>query len=963
MKRSVCFPFVALTLTTSGPNPRRDHICGVAALTVDADGGRSSLVASVGNGDLQAQPESKQHTIGSAANIAQWPDVAKDLRKLLAGKRVVVHDASAALAVMAVEGVKLAQSPIDLAELATILVPGLGATDLSTLAGALKVPEWNEGAAQTETEIIADAFEALLARIAEYDEMTLDRLEAHVFEGGWPFAELFNAQHVSRMRGLHPAKRLAPPELAFLRERQREDTLEPTGSLDPVGLGEVQAIIGPAGSLSKVIAGFEQRPQQEQMAAAVAEAINASGQLLVEAGTGTGKSLAYLVPAALMAADRGQPVMLSTNTLALQDQLLRKDVPDLIAALDHVDGRPRVDVVSVKGRSNYLCLRKWFPWERQASLEPDEARLKAKVLAWLPRTATGDRAELRLTGGEEAHWRNISEEEGACDPGSCVFHQRGQCFLFRARRAAESAHLIVVNHALLLTDAASSNRILPDYDTLVIDEAHHLEDQATTQFTVSVSERDLIEYADAVAGSDGVAMSGIAAGAIAFLLGAVADEIGQKQARTAREKLDAALKAADLMRTAGRELFTALETVHQESGEASSSPERARRVTLGTRNSPTWEGVDIAWDRLLGGLREAEGLLRWFTTAVAAVDDVAAADLAEAGERQELLLNDLGNTVRIGAELTTKFANALDAPDADRVYWLDRQGSLERVVLRSAPLDVSALLQDRLFKKTRATVLTSATLAVDGRCDYLASRVGIPDASSLIVPSPFDYRSSVLLYLADDMPEPTHPLYQDALESTLIRTIVATHGRALVLFTSHALLAQMAKLMTEPLREFGIEVLAQRRDGSPQQLVERLRREENIAVLGTASFWEGVDVAGEALSLLAITRLPFSVPTDPIFAARSESFEESFMGYAVPQAVLRFKQGFGRLIRSSHDRGVCAVLDRRILTKRYGATFLQSLPECSVEVGSMVDLPEAARNWLAVDRPRHESTQARLSGV
>ena len=194
------------------------------------------------------------------------------------------------------------------------------------------------------------------------------------------------------------------------------------------------------------------------------------------------------------------------------------------------------------------------------------------------------------------------------------------------------------------------------------------------------------------------------------------------------------------------------------------------------------------------------------------------------------------------------------------------------------------------------------------------------------------------------------PDYRDALEQTLIDAIDATRGRALVLFTSHALLSDMARSITEPLQDRGIVVLAQRRDGSPQQLTERLRRETNVAVLGTASFWEGVDVAGEALSLLVITRLPFTVPSDPVFAARSEAFEDAFAGYAVPQAVLRFKQGFGRLIRSSQDRGVCAVLDRRILTKRYGATFLQSLPECSVEVGSVFDLPSSARNWLEVTR-------------
>jgi DNA polymerase-3 subunit epsilon/ATP-dependent DNA helicase DinG len=207
----------------------------------------------------------------------------------------------------------------------------------------------------------------------------------------------------------------------------------------------------------------------------------------------------------------------------------------------------------------------------------------------------------------------------------------------------------------------------------------------------------------------------------------------------------------------------------------------------------------------------------------------------------------------------------------------------------------------------------------------------------------------VLLYLADDAPDPTLPTYRDMLERVLVEVIDASRGRALVLFTSHALLSDLARAITPELQDRGITVLAQRRDGAPQQLVERLRREPEVAILGTSSFWEGVDVAGEALSLLVITRLPFSVPTDPVFAARSEAFENAFSDYAVPQAVLRFKQGFGRLIRSSRDRGVCSVMDRRILTKRYGATFLQSLPDCTVEVGSTHDLSRATRNWLDVE--------------
>ena len=928
---------------------------GVSAVAVETDGSRTNLeatFASSAQSSFDATDGDTDHWGASHGSHSRWADVVPRLRESMRDRQVVVHDEGRALAVLSAEGLRLTVPPIDTAELSSILVPGTAATNLEAIADQLGVGGRGDGSHRGKADVVADVFIALLDRIAQFDDVTLNRLATHVFEGGWPFAELFEPTAGGSRRG----DRWQPPEILFLRERPREDPLEPTGSLEPLNTRDVSAIIGPAGALSNVIIGFERRRQQEEMAAAVADAINVSDQILIEAGTGTGKSLAYLVPTALAASERGEPVVLSTNTLALQDQLLRKDVPDLLAALKRRDCDKTIGVVAVKGRSNYLCLRRWFPWERQPSIEPDEARLKAKILAWLPRTETGDRAELQLTGGEEGHWRQVAELEGACDPGTCVFHQRGQCFLFRARRAAGSAHLVVVNHALLLTDAASSNRILPDYDTLVIDEAHHLEDQATAQFTVTLTERELVEFADAVASGDGAALGGVTAGAVAFLLGAAADEAGQRRARLGRERLDAALAAADAVRTAGRDVFAALEFVHLETGNGSGGSDRARRVTAATRASPAWQPVDTAWDRLLRALREAETALRWFAEAVDEVDDVAVADLAEAGERQELLLGDLGNALRVGTDLAVKFTNALDSPEAGRVFWLERQGVMERLAFRSAPLDVSELLQGRLFKRTRTTVLTSATLAVDGNCNYLASRLGIPEASSLIVPSPFNYRASVLLYLADDMPEPTQPEYRDALEETLIAAIAATKGRALILFTSHALLADTARAITGPLLDVGITVLAQRRDGSPQQLTERLRQETNVAVLGTASFWEGVDVAGDALSLLAITRLPFSVPSDPVFAARSESFENAFSEYAVPQAVLRFKQGFGRLIRSGQDRGVCTVLDRRILTKRYGATFLQSLPECSVTVGSMHDLPAAAKRWLDPDERLRLST-------
>ncbi|HET7093526.1 MAG TPA: helicase C-terminal domain-containing protein, partial [Thermomicrobiales bacterium] len=730
-------------------------------------------------------------------------------------------------------------------------------------------------------------------------------------------------------------------ELAFLTMRDRPETLHPSGSHKAVDLDRVGAAFAANGPLARVIPGYEQRRQQVEMANAVARAFNADQELVVEAGTGTGKSLAYLAPAAMFAIERGEPVVVSTNTLALQDQLYRKDIPDLVAALGDELGDELATSV-LKGRSNYLCLRRWFAWQRQPTFDAAEARLKAKVLAWLGDTDTGDRAELRLAPDEEASWRNISEDEGACVPARCVFQQRNQCFLYRARREAEGAHLVIVNHALLLSDVMAGSRVLPDYEHLVIDEAHHLEDQATTQFGYNVNERDVIDHVDALVKRDGAVLNGTLPTLVAYLARRHGDAAAKRRVESARERLAAATEQADAARLAAARLFARL--LEGSDRRTSGGYDRSIRLTDYARRDAWWLDVEFLLEPLASALRDLDDQIRWF---IQALESLEPDDTDEGPDIQYDELNvELGISARAGADLEMRFHTIVVEPQADIVCWVERSPMGDRASLHAAPLDVGAILRDDLFAPLRSVVLTSATITTDGTFDFVNERLGLERPKELIVPSPFDYERSTLLYLADDIPEPNAPGYAARLHDTLIETCAATGGRALVLFTSHAALQHAARAMKAPLEERGIIVLAQRIDGSPRQLIERLRHTDNVVVLGAATFWEGVDIVGPALSLLAITRLPFSVPSDPVFAARSELFDDPFGQYAVPQAILRFKQGFGRLIRSSQDRGVCAVLDRRALSKRYGASFVQSLPECSVTVGSVLDLPQAAADWL-----------------
>ena len=696
--------------------------------------------------------------------------------------------------------------------------------------------------------------------------------------------------------------------------------------------------------MSTSVANYERRPQQEAMAQAVATALNDDRVLLVEAGTGTGKSLAYLLPAVLHAVEQGDPVVVSTNTLALQDQLYRKDLPDLRAAL--ATGPEPVSFVAsvLKGRANYLCLRRWFNWRQQPTFDPHEARLKAKIVAWLGDTHTGDRAELRLSTEEDQLWRQVAEEEGACVASRCVFQQRNQCFLYRARRQAEHAHLVIVNHALLLSDVMAGSRVLPEYERLIVDEAHHLEDQATTQFSTSVSEHNVTEYLDGVVRLDGAIINGALALATAYLERLIDSEPERQRAAAAVERLQAARTRGDAARASASRLFARLAEIGAYDERPGGGFDRTCRLTGSVRRDSAWAEVELLWEPLAEELRALDEDLRWYMQLIEAITPPAEDDAAIV--QHEDIEIELGLAIRAGADLSLLLQSAITSPSRDQIYWIERSQILNRPSLHSAPLHVGEMLGEELFGPLRSVVLTSATMTTDGTFDYIAERIGVEDPDELMVASPFDYQQSTLLYLVDDIPEPTAQGYQQRLSEALVTLCTATRGRALVLFTSHAALQATARAIKRPLEEEGIIVLAQRLDGSPRQLIERLRTTPNVVVLGTATFWEGVDIVGPALSLLVITKLPFSVPADPVFAARSELFDDPFNQYAVPQAVLKFKQGFGRLIRSGRDRGVCAVLDRRVLSKRYGASFVQSLPDCSITVGSMYDLPDEAADWL-----------------
>jgi Rad3-related DNA helicase/DNA polymerase III epsilon subunit-like protein len=948
--------FVALDVEATGMDPSRHEILEVAVV-VSSD--EESLER------FQSLVRPREHVSldivrltgierESLVNAPPFREVENRIRDLIDGLPIVAHSVDLDLAMLDAAGLSVSTHRIDTFQLATLLLPDLPNYSLASVAQRLGIEAGKGHRALGDAEVTAAVYRAMLKMLRALDAGTLDQLASLARAAEWPIAPLFArlAAETPWAPLFQPGVdgRKEPHELSFLTPRERPEPLKVTGSDVKMDVDRVERALSPDGMVSSAVVQYEDRPQQREMAIAVARAFNEDEHLLVEAGTGTGKSLAYLLPAVLHATERGETVVVSTNTLALQDQLYRKDIPSLREAMESCKDGDNFRVSLLKGRGNYLCLRRWFSGQKQPVMDAAESGLRAKVTLWLSETDTGDRSELRLDHAEDRHWQHISAEEHACVASRCVYQQRNQCFLFRARRNAENAHLVVVNHALLLSDTVAGSRVLPDYERLIVDEAHHLEDQATKHFGFSVDERMLLDVLDNVYRLDSSIAGGAAAQAVSFMLVRAQGGTAERRAEAAERRKAVIAEGVATARARIQHLFSRLDGL-VDAGPARGGYGRTVRLTPDLRGDAEWSEIELAWDELDQALRTIESELRWLLDAVESAEPDAGTPPDDAVMQQfDDVSSALVSVIREGAALAANLNLAIASPPAEMVSWLERSPVQGRLAIHAAPLRVDGVLREQLFGRLRTAILTSATLTTDSSFDFVTGRLGMGDPRKLMVPSPFDYSQSTLLFVADDIPEPNHPRYQQELHTSVIEACAATRGRALVLFTSHAALQAAYRAIKRPLEDRGIVVLGQRTDGNPRQLIERLRHSPDTVVLGTASFWEGIDVVGQALSLLVITKLPFSVPSDPVFAARGELIEEegghAFGDYAVPTAVLKFKQGFGRLIRSSEDRGVCAVLDRRVISKRYGRSFVESLPDCALTVGSLEDLPDAASEWL-----------------
>lgn len=912
---------IALDIETTDISPQRGEIIEIAAIKY-----RQGQVVGIWHSLIKPRkkipPIVRSITGLTDEDVADAPKieaVRQEVEAFLDDFPLVGHNVSFDIAFLRQAGLALKRNPVyDTWKLATIIYQGARSYSLEALTARLNLEHREKHRAEHDAQAGMKLFFHLVDKLREVAAPVRRQIIALIERTAWPLREvILEADRLGSVTKKKTARSASPDRPAG------EDRVA------DFSVDHLTDLLGQGGRAHKIIPGYEYRPTQVEMMRYVAEAFAQEQWLLVEAPPGVGKSMAYLLPAVMFAKAKKKKVIVSTYTLSLQSQLLGKDLPLIRQILPG-----SFKAVVLKGRQQYVCRRLVEQWQKRAALTDDEITTLVKILVWLDQTQTGEISEIALTREDRPTIQRLVSDYHTCVGRSCPHYL--QCYVNAARQRAAGADMIIANHALLLREPKFESEPVLDATHLIIDEAHELEGAATDAYSQHLSRQMIDAWLQALT------MPRKKGGLLDYfpLKKQPQLNVAVRNLREQTKQLDEDLS-----------LFWGLVGIFVRRYQENNQYQKYEvSLTENLRDEQEWKQVAAA----------AQALGRKMEKFLAQLRDIAeSADQASGGKPGRAdsatdWLREAKGLVQEGKNLAQLVAEIFITPREEQIYWITIKRDTD-FVAKAAPRRVSELLQRDLYAGKKTLILTSATLSTaqtdeDGTMtasfDYFKDRLGLNDFRFERVASEFNYKRQALVYLPQDLVVPQDQKYVPQLSKTIVQVASKLGGKTLVLFTSYSGIKSVYENIAEAMKKEKIEVLAQGVTGGKMKLLQQFQQSPRGVLLGTATFWQGVDLPGEKLSCLIMAKLPFDVPTEPVFRARQQEYENGFMHYAVPLAILRFRQGFGRLIRTKTDRGVMVIMDSRVEKSNFGLAFLRSLPECEVQYGRLSDIAEVTANWL-----------------
>lgn len=878
--------YIALDLETTGFEPLNDQVIEIAAIKFENDKIVDTFDTLINPG-IPVPQMVTQITGIKDEDLTESPsfsDKREELRKFIGDCPIIGHNIGFDISFLNQKGMQLQNPLFDTLQMAGVLLPGLASYSLDTLSRTLKIVHEKKHRAYSDANACYQLFIMLREKIKEIDPTTYEEILAIISKSDWPLKEFF--------LGTKPDSKLAENKKKKIEKIANEESSEHKSPEE----SEIRDFFSDKSPLLKVIKDYEIRDSQKQMSGIILDSFKENRSFIIEAGTGTGKTLAYLLPSAYFSTSEKEKVVISTYTHTLQEQIMGKDLPLLEEACLGLSQPMKFKSAVLKGRKNYISMKRFENFIAKDFFLDHEVTLIIKIILWINKTETGDLEELSIQGKEFTLLDEICCAQYVCDHENADY--ANGCYMMKASKKAGKADIVIINHALLIQNALAENKLLPEYSRLIIDEAHHMEKVATDSLTVSITFGNFIRPFEK-------------------LQNALSKNFADTTPKKTKELITTIDKIISRI-----EIFFGLIGIFMEKNLGERQFQYHLMLLERHLQSDEWQKI------MAGGKQIIEQSQK-------ALDELK--EINE-GKTEKIMLN-------LGHECEKRLSDLQHVTGeniTENVLWILKtyEGN---VSLKSAPANIGPAINDLLFKDKKSIILTSGTLRTDHSFTFIRDQLQLGEQfEEQYFKSHFDFPDQVKVLLPQDLPEPATEGYFKNCAELIGDVIRKNGGRTLVLFTSKSSLMATYRLLAPKLKDDGFAILAQNVTGGRGKIIEHFKDEPGkSAIFGTASFWEGVDIKGNSLNCIIMYKLPFDPPDDPIILTRNKMYENSFAQYQLPRAILKFKQGFGRLIRSSKDTGSIIILDPRIVKKSYGQQFIQSLPEgIKIEYTSKDNLTE-----------------------